>query len=147
MLHLWVSIQLLGTNKKVSMRKQNSTNLQNEISINSSCGMAYTLTILGGRWKPAILCRLRYGTKRYGELKKDIEGISERMLVAQLRELELDGIVERIVYAEVPPRVEYRLTKLGKSIEPVLDAMSNWGNMHRVQKPAVNKRKREVLGS
>jgi DNA-binding HxlR family transcriptional regulator len=69
------------------------------------------------------------------------------MLVAQLRELELAGRVERIVYAEVPPRVEYRLTKLGKSIEPVLDAMSNWGNMHRLQKPAVNKRKREVLGS
>lgn len=121
------------------MRKQNSTNTQNEQIINSTCGMAYTLSILGGRWKPAILCRLSNGTMRYGELKKDIEGISERMLVAQLRELETDGIVERIVYAEVPPRVEYRLTKLGNSLTPVLSAMSKWGDMHRIQKPAAKR--------
>lgn len=125
------------------MRKQNSTNTQNEQIINSTCGMAYTLSILGGRWKPAILCRLSNGTMRYGELKKDIEGISERMLVAQLRELETDGIVERIVYAEVPPRVEYRLTKLGNSLTPVLSAMSKWGDMHRNQKP-VAKRVKQV---
>lgn len=121
------------------MRKENSTNTQNEQIINSTCGMAYTLSILGGRWKPAILCRLSNGTMRYGELKKDIEGISERMLVAQLRELETDGIVERIVYAEVPPRVEYRLTKLGNSLTPVLSAMSKWGDMHRNQKPAAKR--------
>jgi DNA-binding HxlR family transcriptional regulator len=126
---------LLGTNKKVSMRKESSTNLRNESIITGTCGMAYTLSIIGGRWKPAILCRLRHGTMRYGELKKDIDGISERMLVAQLRELEVDGLVERIVYAEVPPRVEYRMTPMGKSIESVLDAMSNWGDMHRIQKP------------
>ncbi len=113
------------------MRKESSTNLRNECIINNSCGMAYTLNIIGGRWKPAILFRLKEGTMRFGELKKDIEGISERMLVAQLRELEADGLVQRIVYAEVPPRVEYRMTKLGNSIEPVLTAMSNWGNMHR----------------
>ena len=121
------------------MRKENSTNTQNEQIINSTCGMAYTLNILGGRWKPAILCRLSNGTMRYGELKKDIEGISERMLVAQLRELEVDGIVERIVYAEVPPRVEYRLTQLGNSLTPVLSAMSKWGDMHRLQKPAAKR--------
>lgn len=131
MLPLQVCIQLSGTNKKVSMRKESSTNLRNEGIINNSCGMAYTLNIIGGRWKPAILFRLKEGTMRFGELKKDIEGISERMLVAQLRELEADGLVQRIVYAEVPPRVEYRMTKLGNSIEPVLTAMSNWGNMHR----------------
>ncbi len=131
MLPLQVCIQLSGTNKKVSMRKESSTNLRNEGIINNSCGMAYTLNIIGGRWKPAILFRLKEGTMRFGELKKDIEGISERMLVAQLRELEADGLVQRIVYAEVPPRVEYRMTKLGNSIEPVLTAMSHWGNMHR----------------
>ncbi|RYE26493.1 MAG: transcriptional regulator [Sphingobacteriales bacterium] len=119
------------------MRKETSTNTQNENIINSTCGMAYTLNILGGRWKPAILCRLCNGTQRYGELKKDIEGISERMLVAQLRELEADGIVERIVYAEVPPRVEYKLTKLGITLMPVLNAMSAWGDMHRVKAKAV----------
>ena len=122
------------------MRKETSTNTQNENLINGSCGMAYTLKILGGRWKPAILCRLKNGTMRYGELKKDIEGISERMLVAQLRELEVDGIVERIVYAEVPPRVEYRLTKLGNTLTPVLTAMSNWGDMHRKKATVITKR-------
>lgn len=123
------------------MRKENSTNAQNEHAILSTCGMAYTLNVIGGRWKPAILCRLRSGTMRYGELKKDIEGISERMLVAQLRELEMDGIVERIVYAEVPPRVEYRLSKLGNTLTPVLAAMSNWGDMHRTKRPAATRPK------
>lgn len=122
------------------MRKESSTNLHNESIINSSCGMAYTLNIIGGRWKPAILFRLTEGTMRYGALKKDIEGISERMLVAQLRELEADGLIERIVYAEVPPRVEYRMTKLGNSITPVLIAMSNWGNMHREKAKVVEKK-------
>jgi len=93
--------------------------------------MAFSLTVIGGRWKPAILCRLLYGPMRYGELRKSIEGISERMLVAQLRELEKDQLVQRLVYAEVPPRVEYRLTQHGESMRPMLKAMSDWGNMHR----------------
>jgi DNA-binding HxlR family transcriptional regulator len=113
------------------MRKETSTNALNEKMINDSCGMAYTLGVLGGRWKPAILCRLMHGTMRYGELKKSIEGISERMLVAQLRELESDGIVSRKVFPEVPPRVEYEMTELGLSMQNVIAAMSDWGNMHR----------------
>jgi len=113
------------------MRKDTSTNALNEKQINDSCGMAYSLNIVGGRWKPAILCRLIYGTNRYSELKKSIEGISERMLVAQLRELEKDLVIERLVYPQVPPRVEYRLTALGESMKPMLKAMSDWGNMHR----------------
>lgn len=103
----------------------------NQQMINDSCGMAYSLSIIGGRWKPAILCRLLFGPMRYGELKKSIEGISERMLVAQLRELEKDQIVQRHVYAEVPPRVEYELTALGHSMKPMFKAMSDWGNMAR----------------
>jgi DNA-binding HxlR family transcriptional regulator len=113
------------------MRKETSTNALNEKMISDSCGMAYTLGVLGGRWKPAILCRLMHGTMRYGELKKSIEGISERMLVAQLRELESDGIVRRQVFPEVPPRVEYEMTELGLSMQSVIAAMSDWGNMHR----------------
>ena len=70
---------------------------------------------------------------RYNELKKSIEGISERMLVAQLRELEKDGIIERSVYPEVPPRVDYQLTALGKTLKPMLKTMSDWGNMHRTK--------------
>ncbi|SEW21950.1 transcriptional regulator, HxlR family [Chryseobacterium wanjuense] len=113
------------------MRKTTSTNAINEKLIIDGCGMARALSIVGGRWKPAILCRLKHNTMRYGELKKSIEGISERMLVTQLRELEEDQIIERIVYPEVPPRVEYRLTDLGKTMNPMLEAMSDWGNMHR----------------
>lgn len=113
------------------MRKDTSTNALNEKMINDSCGMAYTLGILGGRWKPAILCRLMHGTMRYGELKKSIDGISERMLVAQLRELENDGIVQRKVFPEVPPRVEYEMTELGLTMKSVIASMSDWGNMHR----------------
>lgn len=115
------------------MRKNSSTNALNEKQLKASCGMAYALNIVGGRWKPAILCRLIYKTMRYGELKKSIEGISERMLVAQLRELEKAQIIERVIYPEVPPRVEYKLTALGQSMRPLLRAMSDWGNMHREQ--------------
>ncbi len=113
------------------MRKNTSTNAFNEKLINDSCGMARALSIVGGRWKPAILCRLNHSTMRYGELRNSIEGISERMLVAQLRELEQDQVIERIVYPEVPPRVEYCITELGGTMRPMLKAMSDWGNMHR----------------
>jgi len=113
------------------MRKESSTNAINEKLINDNCGMANTLRIMGGRWKPAILCRLMHGKMRYNELRKSIEGISERMLVAQLRELEQDGIIKRVVYPEVPPRVEYQTTELGQTMHNVLSAMSDWGNMYR----------------
>lgn len=124
---------MLGTNKMVSMRKETSTNAFNEKLIIDSCGMANSLRLLGGRWKPAILCRLRYSIMRYSELKKSIEGISERMLVAQLRELESDGLITRVIYPEVPPRVEYQLTALGSTMEPMLIAMSDWGNFYRME--------------
>jgi DNA-binding HxlR family transcriptional regulator len=113
------------------MRKESSTNAYNEKQILNGCGMAVSLSIIGGRWKPAILCRLAYGAMRYSELRDAIGSISERMLVAQLRELEKDRIIERIVYPEVPPRVEYKLTEIGMSMRPMLDAMSDWGNQYR----------------
>jgi DNA-binding HxlR family transcriptional regulator len=113
------------------MRKNTSTNALNEKHIIDTCGMAVALSVIGGRWKPAILCRLLNGTMRYSELKKSIEGISERMLVAQLRELEHAGILRRLVYAEVPPRVEYEITEFGETMKPMLDAMASWGNTVR----------------
>ena len=113
------------------MRKESSTNSLTEKHIIDTCGMAVALRIIGGRWKPAILCRLANGTMRYSELKRSIEGISERMLVAQLRELEQDGILRRLVYAEVPPRVEYEITKFGYTMKPMLDSMAEWGNTAR----------------
>lgn len=113
------------------MRKETSTNAFNEKQINDICGMAYSLSILGGRWKPAILWRLSVQTMRYSDLKNSIANISERMLIAQLRELEADKIVKRTVYPVVPPRVEYELTELGQTMKPMLQAMSDWGNLHR----------------
>ena len=113
------------------MKKHTSTNALNQKHIIDTCGMAVALRVVGGRWKPAILCRLVHGTMRYSELRDTIEGISERMLVAQLRELEREGVIRRLVYAEVPPRVEYEITELGHTMKPMLAAMSDWGIMRR----------------
>lgn len=89
--------------------------------------MAYTVSIIDGRWKSAILWQLVKGKLRYNELRKAIPGASERMLVLQLRELERDGVINRIIYPDVPPKVEYELTDKGVSLKPVLKAMSDWG--------------------
>ncbi len=115
------------------MRKENSTNSRNERTINAVCGTAHALSIIGGRWKPTILHHLLVSEKlRFGELRDQIRGISERMLVLQLRELEADGIITRMVYAEVPPRVEYALTDVGLSMREMLESISQWGMMHKV---------------
>ena len=119
------------TNKNVCMRKENSTNALNERKLTDSCGMAYTLNVIGGRWKPAILHRLLEGKLRYRDLKEKLRDVSERMLTLQLRELEQDGIIQRIVFAEVPPRVEYELTQKGRSLEAMLRLMSKWGEENR----------------
>lgn len=113
------------------MRKEESTNAQNEAVLIRNCGMAYALSVIGGRWKPNILYCLLKGKMRYNELRKAIDGVSERMLVAQLRELEEYGLVKRIIHPEVPPKVEYELTELGYSTELMLNTMSDWGNRHR----------------
>lgn len=122
---------MLSTNILVSMRKTNSTNSINENRLSLLCGMSHALSVIGGRWKPSILFSLTEGCKRYNELRKDIPGVSERMLVSQLRELEADGLVERTVYPEVPPKVEYALTALGRSTQPMLREISAWGARHR----------------
>ena len=85
------------------------------------------------RWKVLILRDLMPGTKRFGELKKSIGSVSQKVLTAQLRDMEESGLLTRTVYAEVPPRVEYRLTDLGRSLEPILDAMRNWGEAYKAQ--------------
>lgn len=113
------------------MRKQSSTNLENELLINGNCDMAYTLDLIGGRWKPSILWRLAYGAMRYSDLRRSMPAVSERILILQLRELESAGLISRKVYPEVPPRVEYQLTDMGKSLEPVLNVLTAWGNENR----------------
>ena len=97
----------------------------------SGCAVEVTLSVMGGTWKPIVLFHLLRGKKRFGELQRSIGGITQRMLTLQLRELEAAGIVERTVYAEVPPRVDYELTALGDSLEPVLLAMRDWGSTYR----------------
>lgn len=95
------------------------------------CSVEATLSVIGGRWKPVIIfLLLQNDFLRFGELKKIIDGVTERMLTNQLRELESDKIVSRKVYAEVPPRVEYSLTDYGKSLEPIMVAMRDWGAEH-----------------
>ena len=94
----------------------------------SGCAVEVTLSVMGGTWKPIILFHLLHGKKRFSELSRTIGAITQRMLTLQLRELEDAGIVLRTVHAEVPPRVDYELTALGRSLEPVLIAMRNWGS-------------------
>lgn len=98
-----------------------------DYSKNQGCPVEATLEIIGGKWKGVILFHLLGGTKRFNELKRTMPAITVRMLTRQLRELEGDGIIERKVYAEVPPKVEYTLTKLGQTLEPILNSLRNWG--------------------
>lgn len=96
-----------------------------------ACPVETTLTLIGDKWKVLILRDLLPGTKRFGELKKSIGSVSQKVLTAQLRDMEENGLVNRKVYAEVPPRVEYTLTELGYSLKPVLDALWNWGEDYK----------------
>ena len=114
------------------MRKQASTNSVNLKEMINRCGMAYALELIGGRWKVAILWTLSLGRLRYNELRERIPLISERMLSLQLKELERDGLVTRIVYGEVPPRVEYELSENGMTLKPILRGLSEWGNDQKV---------------
>ena len=96
-----------------------------------ACPVETTLMLIGDKWKVLILRDLMPGTKRFGELKKSIGSVSQKVLTAQLRDMEEKGLVNRKVYAEVPPRVEYSLTDLGRSLKPILDAMWAWGETYK----------------
>lgn len=98
-----------------------------------ACPVETTLTLIGNKWKVLILRELLPGTKRFGELKKSIGSVSQKMLTAQLRDMEGNGLLSRKVYAEVPSRVEYTLTDLGYSLKPILDAMWNWGEEYKAK--------------
>lgn len=96
-----------------------------------ACPVETTLMLIGNKWKVLILRDLLGGTKRFGELKKSIGSVSQKVLTAQLRDMEQNGLVDRKVYAEVPPRVEYSLSELGMSLKPILDSMRIWGEGYK----------------
>lgn len=104
------------------------------------CRVEDALGILVGKWKPIILLNLMHqGTKRFSELKRNLPGITQKMLTKQLRELEEEDIIERVVYPQVPPKVEYSITEYGRGLEPILEAMHDWGTKHTLHK--LHKRK------
>ena len=96
-----------------------------------ACPVEITMGLIGEKWKVLIIRDLLTGKKRFGELKKSVTGITQKVLTNNLRQMEASGLVKRKVYAEVPPRVEYSLTETGLSLKPVLDSMVEWGNDYR----------------
>ena len=96
-----------------------------------ACPVATTVQMIGSKWKLLIMRNLLQRPWRFNELKKDLEGISQKVLTDSLRSMEADGIVTRTVYPEVPPRVEYALSPLGESMRPIMDAMESWGNAYK----------------
>jgi DNA-binding HxlR family transcriptional regulator len=96
----------------------------------SNCPAEFTLAMIGGRWKIPLIFHLLAGAKRFSELSRALGGVTQKMLTQQLREMERQGLVERKIYAQVPPKVEYSLTPLGRSLKPVVDAMCRWGDLH-----------------
>ena len=107
-------------------------NTRHNVYDDIACPVEATLELIGGKWKGIILYHLLGDKLRFSELKRQIPCVTQRMLTKQLRELEADGLVERTVYAEVPPRVEYELTKEGKSLKSILNLLKKWGTSHAV---------------
>ncbi|MFI1098915.1 winged helix-turn-helix transcriptional regulator [Streptomyces melanogenes] len=112
--------------------------------VSYNCGLDAAVDVVGGKWKPLILWALHDGTYRFGELRRRVEGVTEKVLVQQLRELETDGIVHREVYGEVPPRVEYSLTPRGQALNTALTPLGEWGEAHMEWILDVKSRSRSV---
>lgn len=102
--------------------------------IPGNCPVGYCMNIIGGKWKPSIIYMIRTNRNRYSLLLKNITEISKQTLTNQLRELEKDGIIERTIYPEIPPRVEYKITPYGKTLLPIIDSMSKWAQKHMPKK-------------
>ncbi len=123
---LWCSTQL-DTIETMATRKRDDDS-------RTGCAVEATVGVIGGRWKAVILYwLLKQGTQRFGQLRRLLPNATQRMLTLQLRELEEDGLVDRKVYAQVPPRVDYSLTPLGRSLEPILMGMRDWGERYKTR--------------
>ena len=106
-----------------------------------NCGLEAALVVIGGKWKPLILFHLGPGKRRFGELRRLVAGVSEKMLIQQLRELQADGIIERVDFKEIPPKVEYALTPLGRSLAKALLPLCEWGSAHAAAVEAISQRR------
>ncbi|SHM02361.1 transcriptional regulator, HxlR family [Chryseobacterium carnipullorum] len=120
--------------------KETSTNFANKKALSDECPEIYASNTIGGQWALAICCYLINGKLRFGELRKKLNNITERMLTLQLRRLEEDRIITRTVYAEVPPRVEYELTEIGYKLKPIILEFEKWGIEHK----AIMTQKQEI---
>ena len=108
-----------------------------------TCGLDAALFVLGGKWKPLILFHLAHGARRYGELRRAVGGVSDKVLIQQLKELQVDGIIDRFDHGEVPPKVEYSLTGFGRTLGKALAPLCEWGTKHSKKVEAIAAR-REV---
>ena len=115
------------------MEKHNESTSQSTAPNLPACPVETTLTLISDKWKVLILRDLLTGTKRFGELRKSIGTVSQKVLTSQLRQMEESGLLTRKVYADLPPRVEYTLTELGYSLKPIMDAMWAWGENYKKQ--------------
>ena len=112
--------------------KETSTNFENKSMLSKKCDVVYAINLVKGQWVLMLVCKLSsHGRMRFSELKREIPEITERMLTLQLRQMEKDLLITRTVYAEVPPRVEYELTPIGKELIPVLHQLGEWGIKYR----------------
>ncbi|WP_010252640.1 winged helix-turn-helix transcriptional regulator [Myroides injenensis] len=111
--------------------KETSTHFENKKALENECNEVYAISIIGGQWTMAICCYLLEGKMRFGEIKKVLPNITERVLTLQLRKLEDHNIIFRTVYPEVPPRVEYELTSIGLKLSPIIKALGQWGAEHK----------------
>jgi DNA-binding HxlR family transcriptional regulator len=106
-----------------------------------NCGLEAALVVVGGKWKPLILFHLGPGKRRFGELRRLVSGVSEKMLIQQLREMVADGIIERVDFKEIPPKVEYSLTTLGRSLAKALLPLCEWGSAHTAAIETISRRR------
>lgn len=109
-----------------------------------TCGLDAALFVLGGKWKPLILFHLAHGTRRYGELRRAVGKVSDKVLIQQLKELQADGIIDRVDFGEIPPKVEYSLTDFGRTLGKALAPLCEWGTRHSSKVEAIVVR-RKVL--
>ncbi|HEY2049003.1 MAG TPA: helix-turn-helix domain-containing protein [Caulobacteraceae bacterium] len=112
-----------------------------------NCGLEAALVVVGGKWKPLILFHLGPARRRFGELRRLVSGVSEKMLIQQLREMQADGIIERVDFKEIPPKVEYALTPLGSTLAQALLPLCEWGSAHSAAIETMARRRAAAEGA